>query len=147
MKKLLLLVPVIMLAVFTSCNATDKGGKGIEFFETGSWKAVLAKAKAEHKLIFLDIYASWCGPCKLLKKNTFTDKEVGSYFNERFISTSFDGEKGDGVMLANQFKIEGYPTLIILDENGNVLNGSIGYLEPKDLIDFAKQSTVKGGRH
>lgn len=142
MKKLLLALPALLLIVLciTSCSAPKEGG--IVFFDK-SWNEVLAKAKAEHKPILLDIYASWCGPCKKLKKETFTDKDAGDYFNGSFISTSFDGEVGDGIMLAKQFHINGYPSLFILDENGNVLQTSVGYITAAELVDFAKQSVKK----
>ena len=58
---------------------------GISFIE-GDWKKVLAKAKAEKKLIFVDAYATWCGPCKKLQKEVFPDAAVGSFFNKNFIN-------------------------------------------------------------
>lgn len=142
MKRLLLLAPVLSVVMLLSGGcATAKEG-GMAFYE-GSWKEVLAKAKAEHKPIFLDIYASWCGPCKMLKRQTFPDKEAGDFFNPRFINTSFDGEVGDGVMLARKFQITGYPALFILDENGNALSTTMGYQSADDLVRFGKAAIKK----
>jgi uncharacterized protein YyaL (SSP411 family) len=58
------------------------------------------KAKKENKLIFVDAYASWCGPCKLMVKNIFPLKTVGDYYNSHFINAKIDMEKGEGIELA-----------------------------------------------
>src|SRR5580704_17038791 len=62
--------------------------QGIHFEENSSWQQVQAKAKAEHKYIFMDCYATWCVPCKYMSKNVFTLPEVGDLVNENFISVS-----------------------------------------------------------
>jgi len=142
MKRLLFLLPVLLMIVLGAARCAPPKEGGIKFYDK-TWNEVLARAKAEHKPILLDIYASWCGPCKKLKKDTFTDKDAGDYFNANFINTSFDGEVGDGIMLAQKFKIGGYPSLFILDENGNVLQTSVGYITAAELIEFAKESVKK----
>ena len=78
--------------------------KGIDF-QSGSWQQVLDLAKTENKLIFLDLYASWCGPCKALKANTFPDASLGKFFNENFISYAADAEKGFGIELARLYNL------------------------------------------
>ena len=110
---------------------------GIQFFE-GSWEEALTKAQTENKLIFLDVYAVWCAPCKALKKNTFPDMEVGDYFNKHYISISLDGEKGVGKMLAKKFQIQAYPSLFILDTQGNPLLYYPGYMRPNELLELGK---------
>ncbi|WP_374755880.1 thioredoxin family protein [Larkinella soli] len=119
-------------------NDPKTGGEpGIQFTES-SWRAVLKKAKAENKVIFLDAYASWCGPCKLLQKNVFTQKEVGDYFNKEFINVKIDMEKGEGPALSRQYPLEAYPTLFFIDGNGKVLKKVIGYQRPEELLTIGK---------
>jgi thiol:disulfide interchange protein len=145
MRKLLLIAPLLIAAMLVTIYygySEPKKEGGITFYDK-SWNEVLAKAKAEHKLIFLDVYASWCGPCKMLKRQTFTDKEAGNFFNANFINTSFDGEQGDGIMLCQKFSVQAYPSLYILDANGNVINSTMGYQSPKDLINFGRQALKK----
>lgn len=142
MKRLIFFLLVISVSCLAyACFSGDAGnGKdGIRFFD-GKWEDALQKAKNEHKPIFLDIYATWCGPCKLLKKKTFTNKEVGAYFNANYISMSFDGENGEGIMLAEKYHITGYPTLIILDPGGTLVAMQTGYLPPDEFLEFGKQS-------
>jgi uncharacterized protein YyaL (SSP411 family) len=64
-------------------------------FEKGSFSEIKEKAKKENKLIFMDCYTSWCGPCKMMARETFTNDTVAKYFNEHFINCSFDMENYD----------------------------------------------------
>ncbi len=134
-----LLLPLIMVFTFMLAGCSADRGPGITFIEN-SWTDALAKAKAAHKPIFLDIYASWCGPCKKLKRETFTDKAVTDYFNANFINVSLDGEQGDGAMMARQLRIQSYPSLFVLDENGAVLSASVGYQDATELLEFGKSA-------
>ena len=81
--------------------------RSIQFIES-DWKKALAEAKKQNKLIFLDAYATWCGPCRMLKQYTFPDKAVGEFFNENFINIALDMEKGDGPAVARQYQVNAY---------------------------------------
>jgi thioredoxin 1 len=95
-------------------------------------------AKKENKYLFIDFYATWCGPCKQLKKS-FKDKEIGAYYNKNFINISIDGETKEGRELMYRYQIESYPTLLIVDFKGNVRTKSIGVLKFYILINFGKR--------
>lgn len=123
-------------------NNHNKKGEGIQFIEA-DWSKALAEARKQNKLIFLDAYASWCGPCKLLKKNTFPDKAAGEYFNTNFINVAMDMEKGDGPALTEKYSVSAYPTLIITDAEGNIITYTQGYITPTQLIDFGKYGLSK----
>lgn len=116
----------------------EKSKTGISFHQ-GNWDEVLETAKKENKPIFLDISASWCAPCKLLKANTFTDPEVGEFYNTNFINVAFDGEKGEGVLLADKFKISAYPTLLFVNPDGQIIAKVEGYKSPEQFIKLGKQ--------
>lgn len=116
--------------------------KPIIFIEN-AFSTGLKKAKAEHKYIFVDAYATWCGPCKQLKKTTFVDDQASDFFNKTFVNVSVDMEKGEGTELASKWEIQEYPTLLILDYNGNVVLRSTGYLDAKQLTAFGKKALQK----
>jgi thioredoxin len=127
-------------------TATDiKPKPGIQFIEE-DWEQALKVAKDKNKLVFLDIYATWCGPCKMLKQYTFTDSSVGEFFNKNFINVSVDGEKGVGPKLAEQYAIEGYPTLIVADATGKPVLITAGYIPTDVLMQFAHEALKRGGK-
>lgn len=148
---LLLIGATLIVSAFAFCYAKNDNvkvatasndEKGIQFIEQ-DWSKALAQAKAENKLVFLDIYASWCGPCKMLKQNTFSNDQVGEFFNKNFINVSVDGEKGVGPDLAQKYSIEGYPTLIVADSTGKPVLYTVGYMDASNLLEFAKEALKK----
>jgi thiol:disulfide interchange protein len=135
------LAVIVMVAVYAFNNPKvdfkADNEEGIQFHK-GTWNEALALAKKENKLIFLDIYATWCGSCKKLKKNTFSDEKVGQFYNSNFINVALDGEQAEGEILANQYHLTGYPSLLFIDSNGKVVVQSGGYQNSKDLIALGK---------
>lgn len=143
MKKILALLPfLVLLMAFVNLRTTTTADTGIEFFE-GSWTEAVAKAKQENKPIFMDIYASWCAPCKLLKKETFTDPDVARYFNANFINVSMDGETTEGAKLALHYQIPHFPTLLIIDTTEKTIHDTSGFVAPKDFLLFGKEGVKK----
>ena len=116
--------------------------EGIQFFQ-GTWDEAIQKSTSENKPIFLDVSTSWCGWCKVLKRKTFVDKEVGNYFNANFINVEIDAEQGEGKTLAQKYEVSSYPTLLVVDKNEKVLMYSSGYIEPEDLIQLGKTAINK----
>lgn len=107
-------------------------------FETETFQNILDKAKKENKLVFLDAFASWCGPCKMLEKNVFTKQEVGTYYNSHFINARFDMEKGEGRDIARKYSITSYPSLLFLNGNGEVVYKGKGYMDVADFLGMGK---------
>ncbi|ARK13622.1 thioredoxin family protein [Fibrivirga algicola] len=138
MRQLLSLCLVVLFTASSFTPANDDESKAGIQFTSARWADILKKAKAENKLIFLDAYASWCGPCKMLQKNVFTQKTVGDYFNKKFINVKMDMEKGEGPALAQMYPLEAYPTLLFINGNGRVVKKAIGYMSADDLIGVGK---------
>ena len=132
MKKIILFLFLVISTALFSQN-------GIKFGKQ-SFAKTLEQAKKENKLIFLDAFASWCGPCKLLDKNVFPKKEVGDYFNANFLNLHIDMEKGEGIEIAKKYSIYSYPTLLFIDGDGKVVYKAAGYMSPQELISIAKEA-------
>lgn len=111
---------------------------GIHFFQ-GSIAEALKKAKAENKIVFVDVYATWCGPCKRLKTKTFSEKKVGDFFNSRFINLAIDGETQEGRKVMENYSLNSYPTLLFLKPNGEVLDKALGFHSPSELISIGEK--------
>jgi len=94
--------------------------QGIEFIH--DWDEAVRLAKKHNKPIFVDAYASWCGPCKRLAKKIFPLPEVGNYFNQHFINVKLDMEKPEGKPFRQQYPVRVFPTLYFIDPNGEVLH-------------------------
>jgi thioredoxin-related protein len=75
----------------------------------------------------------------MLKARTFPNQEVGKFYNANFINVAVDGEKGEGIELAQKYKIRGYPNLIFIDSNGTLIAQTAGFRNPKQFIELGKQ--------
>ncbi|SHG30713.1 thioredoxin family protein [Chryseobacterium vrystaatense] len=131
MKKL-----AIFSSLFIGALALAQGIK----FEDSNFTAILAKAKKENKLVFVDAYASWCGPCKLMVKNIFPLQTVGDFYNSHFVNAKIDMEKGEGIGLAKKYNVKAFPTYLFINGDGEEVHRTLGYVEEKDFIQFAKDA-------
>lgn len=126
-----------------------------------SMNDALAAQKKEPKKIFMDVYTTWCGPCKLLDKNTFSDKEVIDYINENYYAVKFNAEGTEEVnfqdftytnpnydpnrkgrnsqhLFAHALKVTAYPSVVFFKENGDLIQAVPGYRTPQQLEIFLK---------
>jgi thiol:disulfide interchange protein len=141
---ILIIIAVVVFAFLPKPNnnlipaaGNLNGEKGIQFVEPNLAKA-LQEAKKQKKLIFVDAYTTWCGPCRMLKQNTFTDKAVGEFFNKNFINIALDMERGDGLAFAAKYQIAAYPTLLIINADQTSTSVTEGYMPPAQLLEFGK---------
>lgn len=124
-----------MAALLLTANVFAQGG--IKFSE-GKWNDLLAKAKAQNVLIFVDAYTTWCGPCKMMSNQVFPDAEVGKFYNASFINVKMDMEKGEGIELAKRYNVMAYPTFLFVDGNGQIAHRSAGYRPVEDFIELGE---------
>jgi len=118
--------------------------------------------KKEPRKIMIDMYTKWCGPCKMLDRNTFGNADVANYINENYYAVKFNAE-GDSTVnfngktftnpnydpakanrrnaqheFARYLSVSAYPTVIFLDEELNLIAPISGYLKPKQIEIYLK---------
>ncbi len=112
---------------------------GIDFTDGETFKIFSEKAEATNKLIFVDCYTNWCGPCIKMNKNIFPKQEVGDFYNENFINVKLDMENNPlGKLFFEKYAVQGFPTLIYLDSKGNVVHKIFGSNSVGDFINNGK---------
>ncbi|MFZ4263124.1 thioredoxin fold domain-containing protein [Sphingobacterium sp. HJSM2_6] len=144
MKKLLLL-----LFIFPFLAISQE--QGIQFEHQTTWAKVKEKAKSENKHIFVDVFTTWCGPCKYMAANIFPQEKVGTFFNKNFVNlkiqmdeTPADSEeiqswRAEAKRFAKDYSIQAYPTFLIFNPNGELVHRIVGGGEADDFIAKATE--------
>ncbi|QBJ86222.1 DUF255 domain-containing protein [Chryseobacterium gleum] len=135
----------IISGISIFCAIAVSAQESITFQEL-PFKDIIAKAKKEKKLVFIDAYASWCGPCKMMEKNVFTQKSVSDYYNTNFINARFDMEKGEGRDIASKFGVRSYPTYLFLNGEGELVSRNTGYMEESLFVAMAQDINSPGNK-
>lgn len=135
MKYLLTLFFALALTIHIEAQDT-----AIQFAHT-DWETTLKKAKEEDKLIFVDCYTDWCGPCKWMSANVFTDEKVADLYNDKFINVKIDMEKGEGILFAKAYNVRAYPTLMFIDANGNMVHQAVGSRPVEGFLELGNAAT------
>lgn len=133
MKKVMILLTVLFAGMVGNANA-----QGIQFWK-GSLEEAMQEAKRQNKLVFVDFYTVWCGPCKSLANTVFTREDVGTYFNKTFICCKLDAEK-EGKDMAEKYKVHSYPTMLFINGNGDVIARVGGAIPAEDLLERAQEA-------
>jgi thiol-disulfide isomerase/thioredoxin len=133
---------ILIIFTFSFLAGLPAFGQGIEFFH-GTWEEALMKAKAEDKIIFVDAFTTWCGPCKRMASSTFPDPEVGKLFNQHFLSLKIDMEQGMGLEFRKKFPVNAYPTLFFIDYDEELIQQAVGAKSPADLIALGQSIVGK----
>ena len=109
---------------------------GIQFSH-GTWKEIQELARKENKIIFIDVYTSWCGPCKLMAAKVFPQKKVGDVFNASFINYKIDAEKGEGIELSKKYNARAFPTYLFISSEGELIYRTTSYMPAEAFIKEA----------
>ncbi|SMC44101.1 DUF255 domain-containing protein [Pedobacter africanus] len=148
----LLLLPVIVSA--TKPKLTMK--EGIQWTTGLSWTQVKEKAKKENKYIFLDVFATWCGPCKEMDKTVYVNDSVGNFINAAFIAVKVQTDQtkadnpevqkwyDDAKEINKAYRVLSLPTFIFLSPDGKVVHKTIGYRTPQAFIAEAVAALKPG---
>ena len=129
---------LILLFVFSLITSAIFA-QGIEFLHV-TWDEALEIAQEEDKIIFVDAYAVWCGPCKRMSKNVFTQTEVGNFYNKNFINLKLDMEKGEGLKFGKKYPVSAYPTLYYIAPDGKVVQSVRGAQNVERFLSLGKKA-------
>jgi thioredoxin-related protein len=136
--------------------AQNETSHGIKWTDGLTWEQVKQKAKQENKYIFVDAYATWCGPCKAMDKDVYTADTVGDIINEKFVAVKVQMDKtpkdneqvklwySDADSIKNRFHIDAYPTLLFLNPEGQVTDKQLGFKPLGEFITLLKMATSPG---
>lgn len=126
----------LLLVAFCS---TTVFAQGIEFLH-GTWDEAIELAQKEDKIIFVDAYTTWCGPCKRMSENVFTQAEVGNFYNSNFINLKLNMEKGEGLKFGKKYPVSAYPTLYYIAPDGKVVQNIRGAQDVERFIALGKKA-------
>ncbi len=136
MNKLRLISLLVLATCFTVLKAQDKK-EGINFFK-GNFNQALNEAKKQNKILFVDFYTKWCGPCKRMEKMVFTQKKAGDYFNKKFICLQLNAEQPENMDVVKKYKVEAFPTLGFFNKDGKPISINVGGMNVEELIEAGK---------
>ena len=147
------MICILLTVGMTSCNSSKEVVQqpeiekidqyAFDFMRSSQLSVVLDQAAKEGKLVFVDVYTSWCLPCKMMDEDVFTHKPTADHINKDFISYKVNAEEEYGLNIAFQYNISSYPTLLFLDPTGNVLERKSGAVYHRELLEMADRAKVK----
>jgi len=143
----------LMALILSGCKSTGKttgvetpiSTSGLNFVKSDLLSKVLEKASRTDQIVFMDIYTTWCAPCKLMEEYVFTDPDTRKFMNENFINYKVDAEKGNGQTIATMFGASTYPTLVFIDKDGKVLARRQGATTITELRNLAQEAIIAKG--
>ena len=112
--------------------------QGVDFRDLTMQEALDAAAK-EKKLVFVDFYTTWCGPCKKMSAEVFTQTQVGEFFNKAFVNLKLDAEKGEGKIAARKYNVSAYPTFVVLNPEGTEVYRTVGSMEADAFVEKVRK--------
>lgn len=135
------LVLIALMLPFTSFSQVDF----MEVVTEADMEAARKKANDGMLLLFVDVYATWCGPCKMMDAQVYPDPELSAYMNEHFVNVRMDGETDFGRKYAAGQQLQGYPSMFIFGDDGARITSVVGYKAATELLPILK-SLVENSR-
>ncbi|WP_304720563.1 thioredoxin family protein [uncultured Alistipes sp.] len=126
---------ILLLAVTLAAGAAQAQVR----FETASTDAVREMAVKQGKLVFIDLYASWCPPCRMMERHVFSRKDVGDFMSQRFVAAKYDTDKPTGKELLKRYGNDAIPLYLIFDPKGELLGRIQGASSPEEFMDSVRK--------
>jgi thiol:disulfide interchange protein len=132
-------VPFFMEQAKQALSFKDRSVKEGVNFRAITLATALQTALKEKKVVFVDCYTKWCGPCAQMANTVFPTKQLGDLFNPKFVSLKMNMETPEGLAMNKKYKVTSYPTFLILDPNGKEIGRILGGMSAQDLISKVNQ--------
>lgn len=126
---------ILILAVTLAAGAAQAQVK----FETGTTDAVREMAVKQGKLVFIDLYASWCPPCKMMERLVFSRKDVGDFMDQRFVAAKYNTDKPTGKKLLSRYGNGAIPLYLIFDTKGELLGRIQGASSADEFMESVRK--------
>ncbi len=126
--------------VFIAFLFISNSVKGQIQFQDGTWIQICAEARAAGKPIFVEATTAWCGVCRLMENNVFSDPAVANYYNMNFICWKADMGKAENADFGEVNAIHAYPTLLFFETKGTPIFSEIGYKEKDKILAIGQKA-------
>lgn len=127
----------ISLVIFLTSFSFLNPGIDFKLGDSYSFETIKEEALKQDKVIFIDLFATWCGPCKKMEAEVFNKEAVGQKYNPSFVNYKVDIQSPEGAKVAKRYNINSYPTYLFLKPNGEVLYRLEGVFTPDGMIEEA----------
>ena len=138
MKKILFTL-LLVLGISAAADAQVR-------FLDSSTDAVRKEAIAQDKLVFIDLYATWCGPCKAMERDVFSKKEVGDFMDEYFVAAKYDIDKPTRKALAGKHGIRSIHTYLVFNTEGDLLGKITGSMPAEEFTAALRKIIAETGK-
>ena len=129
---------VACFGAFIACGAAMAGADESMFREMTLDRARQTASEGGKKLVLIDFYTVWCGPCKKLDETTWKDQGVRDWLAREAVCLKVDAEKDEA--LAGSYRVNAYPTILLLRPDGTEVDRLVGYRDPKAFLADAAEA-------